>query len=63
MVELFMNHNRDKAPNKVSQAHLDRTAFRLDYKQWQHFMATLEAPDQSSEALCKLLATKAPWER
>ena len=46
----------------AEDALLDRSLFRLDPERFNAFQAALDAPAKPSEALCKLMATKAPWE-
>ncbi len=46
----------------AEDALLDRSLFRLDPERFNAFQAALDAPAKPSEALRKLMATKAPWE-
>ncbi len=46
----------------AEDALLDRSLFRLDPERFNAFQAALDAPAKSSEALRKLMASKAPWE-
>ena len=42
---------------------LNRRLFLLDDSDYERFVACLDAPVESSDALKKLLAAPAPWER
>jgi len=46
----------------AEDALLDRSLFRLNPERFDAFQAALDAPANPSEALRKLMATKAPWE-
>ena len=40
----------------------DQTHFVLDAKQWDAFMAALDAPPKDNPRLRELMSRKAPWE-
>jgi uncharacterized protein (DUF1778 family) len=46
----------------AEDALLDRSLFRLDSERFNAFQAALDAPAKPSEALRKLMTSKAPWE-
>ena len=51
--------NRKAAENAL----LDQRLFLLDDSDYERFVALLDAPAEPSDALKKLLAASAPWER
>ena len=55
----MLDSNRKTAENAL----LDRRLFRLHDSDYERFVERLDAPVAPSDALKKLLATPAPWER
>lgn len=55
----MLDSDREAAMNAL----LDRRLFLLDDSGYERFVAHLDAPVETSEALKKLLAAPAPWER
>jgi uncharacterized protein (DUF1778 family) len=53
----------EAACEKAQQVLLDRTVFALDAKRFRRFVDLLDAPVDTQEALTRLLAKRAPWER
>jgi uncharacterized protein (DUF1778 family) len=53
----------EAACEKAQQVLLDRTVFALDAKRFRRFVELLDAPVDTNEALARLLAKRAPWER
>jgi len=53
----------EAACEKAQQVLLDRTVFALDAKRFRRFVKLLDAPVDANEALTRLLAKRAPWER
>jgi uncharacterized protein (DUF1778 family) len=53
----------EAACEKAQQVLLDRTVFALDAKRFRHFVELLDAPLDTEQALTRLLAKRAPWER
>jgi uncharacterized protein (DUF1778 family) len=53
----------EAACEKAQQVLLDRTVFALDAKRFRRFVELLDAPVDTNEALTRLLAKRAPWER
>ena len=52
----------ESAYREAEQVLLDRTVFTLDEQAFEEFEALLDAPPAPTEALRKLLTSKAPWE-
>lgn len=52
----------ESAYREAEQVLLDRTVFTLDAHAFAEFEAMLDAPPAPSDALRKLLSSKAPWE-
>jgi uncharacterized protein (DUF1778 family) len=48
---------------KAEQVLLDQTFFAVDAKQYQAFMALMDAPLADNAALQRLLAKPSPWEK
>ncbi len=57
--EFMLESARKAAVNTL----LDQRMFQLDDGAFEKFTACLDAPARPTEALKKLLATPAPWER
>ncbi len=57
--EFMLDSAREAAENTL----LDQRLFLLDDSDYARFVARLDAPVEPSDALEKLLATPAPWER
>ena len=57
--EFMLDSAREAAENTL----LDQRLFLLDDSDHAKFVASLTAPVEPSDALKKLLATPAPWER
>ncbi len=57
--EFMLDSAREAAENTL----LDQRLFLLDDSDYERFVARLDAPVEPSDALKKLLATPAPWER
>ena len=55
----MLESDREAAENAL----LDRRLFRLDDSDYERFVASLDTPVAPSDALKKLLAAPAPWER
>lgn len=53
----------DSAREAAENALLDQRVFMLSDAQYEAFMQCLDAPAEPSDALERLLATPAPWER
>jgi uncharacterized protein (DUF1778 family) len=53
----------DSATREAEDALLDRRIFQLDATQYEAFERALDAPPRPSQALRKLLAETALWER
>ncbi len=53
----------EAACEKAQQVLLDRTVFALDVNRFRRFVKLLDAPIDANEALTRLLAKRAPWER
>lgn len=53
----------EAACEKARQVLLDRAVFALDAKRFHRFVELLDAPVDTNEALTRLLAKRAPWER
>lgn len=53
----------DSARRRAEGVLLDQRLFLFDAKQYDRFVALLDAPPKPNAALRRLLATKAPWER
>ncbi len=58
-MEIMHDNDRKTAENTL----LDRRLFLLDDADYERFVACLDAPVAPSDALKKLLAVSAPWER
>ncbi len=54
---------RDSDQETADNARLDRRLFLLDDSDYERFVARLDTPVVPSDALKKLLADSAPWER
>jgi uncharacterized protein (DUF1778 family) len=52
----------DSACEKAKAVILDQTFFGLDADQYDQFLAILDEPTTSNEALSNLLKLKAPWD-
>jgi uncharacterized protein (DUF1778 family) len=52
----------DSACEKAKTVILDQTFFGLDADQYDRFLAMLDEPPTSNEALSNLLKLKAPWD-
>jgi uncharacterized protein (DUF1778 family) len=52
----------DSACEKAKAVILDQTFFGLDADQYDRFLAILDEPPTSNEALSNLLKRKAPWD-
>jgi len=57
--EFMLDSAREAAENTL----LDQRLFLLNDSDYERFVACLDAPVEPSDALKKLLATPAPWER
>ncbi len=57
--EFMLDSAREAAENTL----LDQRLFLLNDSDYARFVARLDAPVEPSDALEKLLATPAPWER
>ncbi len=53
----------DRDREATENALLDRRLFLLSNSDYERFVARLESSAEPSDALKKLLATPAPWER
>ena len=53
----------EAACEKAQQVLLDRAVFALDAKRFRRFVELLDAPVDTNQALARLLAKRAPWER
>jgi uncharacterized protein (DUF1778 family) len=53
----------DTVKHAAEETVLDQRLFLLDRKQWEKFMAALDAPPRPNERLAALLARKPAWER
>lgn len=53
----------DASCEKAREVLADQTTFALNRQAWQRFNELVEAPLANSEAVRRLLATPAPWER
>ena len=53
----------DSAREAAENALLDQRLFMLDDRQYDEFIATLDAPAKPGKALKKLLATPTPWDK
>ncbi len=53
----------EAACEKAQQVLLDRTVFALDTRRFRRFVELLDAPVDTHQALTRLLAKRAPWER
>lgn len=58
-MEFMHDNDREAAENAL----LDRRLFPLDDCSYERFLARLDAPVAPSDALKKLFAAPAPWER
>jgi uncharacterized protein (DUF1778 family) len=56
----FMLESASRAAHDVL---LDQRLFQLEARRFQRFLALLDAPPRPPEALRRLLARPAPWER
>jgi len=58
-MEIMVDRDREATENAL----LDRRLFLLSNSDYERFVARLESSAEPSDALKKLLATPAPWER
>jgi len=53
----------ESARRAALEALLDQTHILVEDERWQAFVAALDAPPADNQALRRLLAEKAPWDR
>lgn len=53
----------DASCEKAREVLADRTQFGLNTQAWQRFNELIDAPLANADAVRRLLATPAPWER